>query len=91
ADIEGSGNFAGVRSPAVDALIVKMTAAKTKAELLPACHALERVIASSYYLIPQWTSTTIRMAYNAKRLARPEAVPPYAQAETWAMEIWWAK
>jgi microcin C transport system substrate-binding protein len=54
ADTEDSGNFAGVKSPAVDALVAAMTAAKTQAEMLPACHALERVIAHGHYLIPQW-------------------------------------
>ena len=59
--------------------------------LLPACHALERVIAHSHYLIPQWTNGTHRMAYNASRLAKPAEMPPYTQAETWAMDTWWAK
>jgi hypothetical protein len=36
----------------VDALITAMTSAKTEAQLLPACHALERVIAHSHYLMP---------------------------------------
>ena len=91
ASTESSGNFVGVANPAVDALIVKMTGANTKAELLPACHALERVIAHSHYLIPQWTNGTHRMAYNAGRLGKPAQMPPYTQAETWAMETWWAK
>ncbi len=90
ADIESSGNFAGVKSPAVDALIGKMVAAKTKADLLPACHALERVIAHSHYLIPQWTNGTYRMAYTA-RLGKPAQMPPYAAAETWAISTWWVR
>ncbi len=90
AGVESSGNFAGVRSPAVDALIAKMTGAKTKAELLPACHALERVIAHSHYLIPQWTTTSYRMAYTA-RLGKPAQMPSYAQAETWAIATWWVR
>ena len=86
-----SGNYAGVASPAVDALIARMAAAKTQAELLPACHALERVIAHSHYLVPQWTAGTHRMAYNQSRLARPDVVPPYFQGEAWAIDTWWAK
>lgn len=92
ADTEDSGNFAGVRSAAVDALITSMTAAKSQAQLLPACRALERVIAHSHVLIPQWSAVTHRMAYSAQRLARPEAVPPYNQnPEVWALDTWWAK
>lgn len=92
ADTEDSGNFAGVRSAAVDALITSMTAAKSQAQLLPACRALERVIAHSHVLIPQWSAVTHRMAYSALRLARPDAVPPYTQnPEVWALDTWWAK
>lgn len=91
ADTEDSGNFPGVKSPVVDAMIKAMTAAKTEAQLLPACHALERIIAHSHYLIPQWTAPTHRMAYNAWRLARPEALPPYSKGESWAIDTWWAK
>lgn len=91
ADTEDSGNFAGVKNPAVDAMIAAMTSAKTQAQLLPACHALERIIVSSHYLIPQWTAGTHRMAYNAWRLARPEALPPYSSGETWVIGTWWAR
>ncbi len=91
ADIEDAGNFSGVKSPAIDALIVRMTGAKTKAELLPACRALERVISHSHLLIPQWTASTHRIVYNAWRLERPAMMPPYVLGEAWAIDTWWAK
>ncbi|MGE4243017.1 extracellular solute-binding protein [Ramlibacter sp.] len=91
ADTEDSGNFPGVKSRAVDDLIAKMVAAKTKAELLPACRALERVIVHSHYLVPEWTAGTHRLAYNAWRLARPAEMPPYVQGEGWAIDTWWRK
>ena len=88
---EDSGNLAGVSSPAVDAIIMRMTSAKTKAELLPACQALERVISHSHYLVPQWTAATHRMAFNDRRLARPAQTPPYSTGEGWAIYTWWAR
>lgn len=91
AEQEDSGNHSGIQSPAVDALVARIVAAKTKAELLPACRALDRVISHSHLLVPQWSAPTHRVAYNAWRLERPQAMPPYAQAEGWAMETWWAK
>ena len=91
ADIEDSGNLSGVKSPAIDALITRMTSAKTKADLLPACRALERVVSHSHLLVPQWTAGTHRIAYNAQRLARPATMPPYSTGESWAIETWWAK
>jgi microcin C transport system substrate-binding protein len=91
AGIEDSGNLTGVMNPAINALIKQMVSAKTKAELLPACRALERVISHSHLLLPQWAATTHRMVYNSWRLARPAAMPPYAQGEGWAIDTWWAK
>lgn len=91
ADQEDSGNFPGVKSPAVDAFIKAMTSAKTQEQLLPACHALERTIAHGHYLIPQWSAGTHRMAYNAWRLAVPSVVPPYSSGEGWVMDTWWAR
>jgi microcin C transport system substrate-binding protein len=91
ADQEDSGNHSGIKSPAVDALVMHMVSAKSKAELLPACRALDRVIAHSHILIPQWSATTHRMAYNAWRLAKPDTMPPYSPGESWAMETWWAR
>jgi microcin C transport system substrate-binding protein len=91
ADIEDSGNLTGVKNVAVDALIMKMTSAKSKAELLPACRALDRVISHSHLLIPQWTAVTHRMVYNDWRVAKPPNMPPYASGETWAIDTWWSK
>ena len=91
ADQEDSGNFAGVKNPAVDALISAMTSARSKAELLPACRALDRVISHSHFLISQWSAGTHRMVYNSWRLAKPESMPPYAAGEGWAIDTWWAK
>jgi len=88
---EDSGNMAGVSSPPVDAIIARMTSAKTKAELLPACRALDRVISHSHYLIPQWTASTHRMAFNDRRLARPALTPDYSTGEGWAVFTWWAR
>ena len=90
ADTEDSGNLAGVKSPAVDALLDRMVSAKTKPDYLAACRALERVITHSHVFIPQWFSGTHRMAYNAWRLERPKVTPPYFRGETWAIDTWWA-
>jgi len=90
ADQEDSGNMSGMKNPAVDALISQITGAKTKAALLPACRALERLIAHSHVLIPQWSAPTHRMVYNNWRLEQPAAMPPYAQGESWAIDTWWA-
>ncbi|HRN75436.1 extracellular solute-binding protein [Ottowia sp.] len=91
ADTEDSGNLAGVRSPAVDAILDRMVGARTRPDYLAACQALERVITHGHYLIPQWYAGTHRMAYNAWRLERPKVTPPYFRGETWAIDTWWAR
>jgi microcin C transport system substrate-binding protein len=91
AELENSGNHTGIKSPAVDSLVARMVAAKSQAELLPACRALDRVIAHSHVFVPQWSASTHRMVYNTWRLDRPASMPPYAQGETWAMDTWWAR
>jgi microcin C transport system substrate-binding protein len=91
ADTEDSGNLAGIKNPAVDALVTQITAAKRKQDLVPACRALDRVIMHSHVLIPQWSAGTHRLAYNAWRLDKPAQMPPYAPGEGWAIDTWWAK
>jgi microcin C transport system substrate-binding protein len=91
ADVEGGGNFFGVKNPAVDALLAKLTAASTKEQLLPACKALDRVIMYNHYLIPQWSLTSHRMVYNAWRLAFQAPMPGYNGAEEWVMYYWWSR
>jgi microcin C transport system substrate-binding protein len=91
ADTEDSSNMAGVKSPAVDAMIARMIGADTPADFIAACRSLERVITHSHFLIPQWSASTHRMVYNSWRLARPEAMPPYAAGEDWAIDTWWSK
>jgi microcin C transport system substrate-binding protein len=91
ADTNDSGNFPGIKNPAVDALINAITQAKTQQQLQPACHALERVIAHSHIFIPQWSAATHRMVYDAWRLVRPAEVPSYAPGESWAIDTWWAR
>ena len=86
-----SGNFTGIANPAVDTLITQMIGAKTRPDFLAACRALDRAISHSHVLIPQWSATTHRMAYNAWRLERPAEMPPYAPGEVWAIDTWWAK
>ncbi|MCA8408119.1 extracellular solute-binding protein [Burkholderia cenocepacia] len=90
ADEPGSDNFIGLKSPAVDALLHALGAAQTREELLDATHALDRVLMHGYYAVPQWYSTTHRIAYK-RMLAYPQTLPLYYSAEGWVVSTWWAK
>lgn len=86
-----SGNFSGLANPAVDDLIRRMSSAEKRPDFLAACRALDRAVSHSHVLIPQWSASTHRIAYNAWRLARPAQMPPYAGGEAWAIDTWWSK
>ncbi|MHB1124993.1 MAG: extracellular solute-binding protein [Ramlibacter sp.] len=95
ADTNGSGNFAGVRNPAVDALIAGITGAENRGEFLAACRALDRVIAHGHHMVPAWTSSEQRVAYSRWKLERPALVPPHPPEGVaymdWPMTTWWAR
>ncbi|CAB3769073.1 peptide ABC transporter substrate-binding protein [Burkholderia sp. MSh2] len=90
ADEPGSDNVIGLKSPAVDALLEALGAAQTREDLLDATHALDRVLMHGYYAVPQWYSTTHRIAYK-RTLAYPQTLPLYYSAEGWVVSTWWAK
>ncbi|AOK53134.1 peptide ABC transporter substrate-binding protein [Burkholderia stagnalis] len=90
ADEPGSSNVIGLKSPAVDALLAALGAAETREQLLDATHALDRVLMHGHYAIPQWYSTTHRVAYK-RTLAYPQTLPLYYSAEDWVVSTWWIK
>ena len=54
AKTKGSYNLAGISDPIIDALIDKIIAAQTRAELTTACRAFDRVFRAGRYWVPQW-------------------------------------
>jgi ABC-type dipeptide/oligopeptide/nickel transport system permease component len=81
ADEPGSDNLIGLKSPAVDALLHALGTAQTRDELLDATHALDRVLMHGYYAVPQWYSTTHRIAYKRRSATRRRCrctIPPRA-------------
>lgn len=90
ADGKGSDNFAGIRDRAVDAIVQRLLASRTRAELVTAARALDRVLRAGWYLVPHFYAPTHRVAWRA-RLAHPDTLPLYYAAETWLLETWWEK
>ena len=90
ADTEGSSNFIGVKSPAVDALLRKAVSARTRDDLVPALRALDRVLRHGHYVVPAWYSSRHRVAYRGGRFVLPTVIPRYYEPEGWALATWWA-
>jgi microcin C transport system substrate-binding protein len=85
ADSQGSRNLAGIKDPVVDALIDKAIAAKSRAELLTATRALDRVLRANNYWIPHWFKASHHIAHWDK-FSRPAIKPRYALG---ALDTWW--
>ncbi len=89
ADVPGSENVAGVKSPVVDELIKKLMDANSQAELETTAKALDRVLIHGHYFIPWRYLTKHYLIYN-KSLERPKTLPTYYAANEWATQFWWA-
>jgi microcin C transport system substrate-binding protein len=86
ADRPGSRNLAGIKDPAIDALIEKVIFAKDRPELVAATRALDRVLLAHHYVVPQWGSGVTRTV-RWNRFGRPESMPQYAAPAF--PTIWW--
>ena len=91
ADTEGSSNWIGVRDPAVDAIVNLALSAATRPQLVARLRALDRVLRHGHYVIPQWYSSTHRVAYRAGKFEQPEVKPLYYAADDWVVLTWWRK
>ena len=78
-------NRAGVANPAVDRLLDGVMAAKTREDLDVATRALDRVLRSIRFWVPEWYKDKYTVAYF-DIFGRPENPPTYALGET---SLWW--
>ena len=85
AERKGSRNYAGIKNPAIDHLIEQLIFAKSRAELVAATRALDRVLLWNHYVVPMWHVPYERVA-RWDRFGRPEKLPDYS---TGFPSIWW--
>jgi len=81
---DGSRNYPGIDSPAVDALIEKLISATNREELTIAIHALDRVLLWGHYVVPLYHSNKDRIAYW-DFFEYPDEIPLYGIV----IESWW--
>jgi len=86
ADEPGSENVIGIKNPAVDAMIEHVVAAKSRAELVAACKALDRILLWNHFVVPQWSYSYMRTA-RWNRFGRPDPMPKYGMAAF--PTLWW--
>ena len=86
---EASFNLTGAASPAIDALIAAIVAAKQEDDFIAAVRAYDRVLLSGFYIVPLFHASQAWNAH-ASALKRPERLPRYAQPMFGpTLESWW--
>lgn len=85
ANAAGSFNASGVASPEIDALIVKVVAAKTREELNVAGRALDRVLRAEHFWVPNWHKPSHWIAHWDV-FGRPAIKPKYDRG---IVDTWW--
>jgi len=83
---EASLNYAGVRSPAVDAMLDALRKAAGREDFVAAVRALDRALLSGNYVLPLYFAPERWIARQA-RIKRPERAPRFdINFETWWRE-----
>ncbi len=85
ADLKGSRNYIGIKNPAIDTLVDRVVFAANRDDLVAATHALDRALLWNYYVVPQWYSDQINVAYWNK-FGIPDKQPDYIGIDT---DSWW--
>ena len=86
ARIEGSLNFAGVESPAVDAIIEALLKAETREDFAAAARALDRVLIAGNYVVPLYYAPSLWVAHW-RHIRQPERLP----LQGLAIDTWWSE
>jgi peptide/nickel transport system substrate-binding protein len=84
ADQQGSRNYMGVRSPAVDAMIAALLRARDRADFVAAVRALDRVLMSGCYVVPLFYLPRQWVAHEAS-IEHPAQTSLYG----YLPETWW--
>ncbi|MCW6508970.1 extracellular solute-binding protein [Lichenifustis flavocetrariae] len=87
---QASFNLAGARSPAIDAMIGAMLAARTHEDFVAAVRAYDRVLLSGFYIIPLYHTNAQWIAY-ASRLGHPDRFPLFGVNNVTPSETWWRR
>jgi peptide/nickel transport system substrate-binding protein len=81
---EASLNYAGVRSPAVDAMLETMRGAVSREDYVAAVRALDRALVSGFYVLPLYHAPERWLARQAA-IHRPERASRFEMN----FETWW--
>ena len=81
---EGTRNYPGIRNPAVDRLIERMTEAREREVFVDVVRAMDRVLLWGHHFVPLYYLQGDRVAYW-NRFGRPRVTPLYGVV----IDAWW--
>ncbi len=84
AAMDGSYNICGAASPAIDAMIGAVVAARGHDDFVAAVRALDRLLLSGFYIVPLFYAPDQWIAYSSG-LGRPEKTPMFGVN----LDSWW--
>ncbi|NBE08585.1 ABC transporter substrate-binding protein [Rhodobacter sp. CCP-1] len=84
----GTRNWMGMNSPAAEAMIATMVAARDQDDFIAAVQALDRILTTGRYVIPIWYSDVARLAHR-RELKYPDRLPLYGDWPGFQPEVWW--
>ncbi len=85
-----SFNLPGAASPAIDAAISAILAARSEEDFIAAARVLDRLLLSGFYIIPLFHTEDQWIAYSTA-LGRPAEVPLFGITNVTPIELWWRK
>ncbi len=85
-----SFNLPGAASPAIDAAISAILAARSEEDFIAASRVLDRLLLSGFYIIPLFHTEDQWISYSAS-LGRPTEVPLFGITNVTPIELWWRK
>ena len=85
ADNQGTRNYMGVRSPAIDAMIAAMLETRERGDFVAAVRALDRVLMSGFYTVPVFNVPNQWLG-RWTRVQRPERTALIGNLH----ETWWS-
>lgn len=87
---EGSRNWMGVQSPAIDALVDRLVTSTEQEDFIAATRALDRVLTAGRFVVPFWFNDRARIAHDAT-LRFPERLPIYGDWIGFQPDVWWSE
>ena len=88
ADVEGTRNLMGLKSPTMDKLLEKIMKSDSLEELQSITRAMDRILMAGRYVIPIYHNGPSRIAHKSN-LKYPSKIPLYGDRIGFFPDVWW--